>query len=339
MPIKVASSAWTHTDDIDPDKHLDATAIDDAKNAAVAAALGALRNATGRYTAFHCANIQTTLESATATHRGIREVLGWGHNDPASVDALALARLPLEALYNICLFTENADWVDVYVRDGWKKQYVQHLLQELETQSLDRFTHATATARRRLTALGDLVGIKAAQVATIEREHLGKEMPTGLEEEQIPRFPTPGVVLQELPDGDKRTMLERLYFEYIFLCSFVHGLTDANLFKTMFNQQIELNIVKEKDEMGKVFYKEVALRAYTTSLLSIIQAATEVTALYPHDVELKAKVTTAWMEMSQDSLLGKVVWELRTRTMLGILEVDTPPPAAPPHAPRTPDMD
>ena len=330
MPVTVFSSAWTHTDDIDPDKHLDATTLEDAKNAAVGAALGALDNVTGRYTAFHCANIQTTLESANATHRGIRQVLDWGQEDPASVDALALARLPLEALYNVCMFTESVDWVDVYVQDGWKKQYVQYLLQASETRNLDRFTQATDTGIRRLTALRDLVGITPAQMATIEHEQLQTEMPAGLDEEPIPRFPTPGVAIRQLAQGDKRNMLERLYFEYMFLCSFVHGLTDANLFKTMFNRQSEFRTAWEEGALGETFYREVALRAYTTSLLSIIQAATEIAALYPHDVELKANVTAAWAQMSQDSLLGRIVWELRTRTLLGVLDVATLPavPAA-----------
>ncbi len=281
-------------------------------------------NASGRYTEFHRANIQTVLDSANATHSGIRKVLDWGQNDPASVDALALARLPLEALYNVCMFTENVDWIDVYVREGWKKQYVQHLLQASETRNLDRFTQFTEAASGRLTALRDMVGITPAQMATIRREQLGTEMPNGLAEERIPRFPTPGRAIRQLPDGDKRKMLHRLYFEYTFLCSFVHGLTDANLFKTMFNRQSELPMAWHEGELNETFYKEVALRAYTTSLLSIIQAATEVTALYPDDVELKATVTAAWAEMSQASLLGRILWEVRTRTMLGVLDVPTP---------------
>ena len=55
--------------------------------------------------------------------------------------------------------------------------------------------------------------------------------------EEIPAFPTPGRVINKLAKGtDKRRMLERLYPEYVFPCSFAHGLPDANLFKIMFNK-------------------------------------------------------------------------------------------------------
>ena len=139
-----------------------------------------------------------------------------------------------------------------------------------------------------------MIGITAAQVATIEHEQLGKDMPTGLVADRIPWFPTPGRAIQALPYGsDKRRMLERLHSEYAFLCSFVHGLTDANLFKTMFNRQSHFRAAWTQDQLDETFYKAVAIRAYTTSLLIIIQAVSEITVLYPDDVPLRAAVTAA----------------------------------------------
>src|SRR5712691_10898932 len=90
-----------------------------AMELAVARAVAALENTAGAYSDFHRANMQTVLRSMLSTHRAIRKVLGWGEEDPMSVDALALARLPLEGLYTICLMTEDASWVDCYLKDGW----------------------------------------------------------------------------------------------------------------------------------------------------------------------------------------------------------------------------
>ena len=62
-------------------------------------------------------------------------------------------------------------------------------------------------------------------------------MPAGVAKADIPRFPTPSPVINKLTKGsDKRKMFERLYPEYVFLCSFAHGLPDALLFKMMFNK-------------------------------------------------------------------------------------------------------
>ena len=327
MSTKVSAIAYALTEDVNPEKHLNAQELEEAKDVAIARAINALENTTESYTDFQLANIQTSLQSAQSTHQAIRKVLAWGEEDPAAVDALALARLPLETLYNICMFTDAPDWVDVYVQDGWKKQYVQFLLQREETKALERFSRYSETTANRLGTMREIVGISPAQAATIDYEQLGISMPSGLTEDRLRWFPTPGKAIGKLPDGsDKRKMLERLYPEYTFLCSFVHGLTDANLFKMMFNKESRFRDLWTDEEIRETFYKEVSLRAYTTSLLSIIQSAAEIAALYPDDVELRAGVTTAWGTMSRESLLGKVIWEIRTRRLLGVL--DAPPPAA-----------
>lgn len=109
----------------------------------------------------------------------------------------------------------------------------------------------------------------------------------------------------------------------MFLCSFAHGLPDANLFKMMFNKDSKFRDYWSDAELKDTFRRNVAERSYVTSLLSIIQSAAEITALYPADVELLAGVTKAWEEMSRDSLLGKAIWNIRTKKLLGV--IDAPP--------------
>ena len=326
MSIIVSATAFAHTDDVDPDKHIDANQIDKAMSTAVDHAVNALENPTGNYTDLQRANIQTSLRSARTTHSTVRTALSWGDENPMSVDALALARIPLESLYNICLFTESPNWVDAYLRDGWKKQYVHFLLQREETKNLKRFKNYASTGLTSLAEMGQFIGITSEEVATIEHEQLGTPLPNSMQRTSIQSFPTPGRALVKLPVGsDKRRMLERLHYEYVYLCSFVHNLPEANFFKMTFNSESKFRNLWSNAALASAFRKEVANRAYEASLLGVIQATAEVAALYPGCVDLMAAVTAAWQEMSSDSLLGRAVWHIRTKSLLGIL--DEPPPA------------
>ena len=59
--ITVSSCAYVHTDDIDPEQHVNAGPINEAMELAVARAVAALEKPSGMYTEFHRANIQTVL--------------------------------------------------------------------------------------------------------------------------------------------------------------------------------------------------------------------------------------------------------------------------------------
>ena len=87
----------------------------------------------------------------------------------------------------------------------------------------------------------------------------------------------------------------------------------------MFNTDSKVSRMWDEEQMKDTFRRQVAQPAYTTSLISIIQAATELTALYPANVDLRAAVVQAWEEVTESMLLGKVVWNIRTKKLLGIL--------------------
>lgn len=324
--ITVSSCAYIQTDDIDPERHVNAGPINDAMEAAVRWAIAALENPTRAYTDFHRANIQTVFSSMLSTHGLIRKVLAAGWQNPESIDALALARVPLEGLYTLCIMFEDPFWVDTYLRDGGKKQYVRFLLEAEEVKNLARYHEfCKKTAPRNLDFLRRHIGITDAQVATINHKQLGIAMPAGMAKADIPQFPTPSPVINKLTKGsDKRKMLERLYPEYVFLCSFAHGLPDALLFKMMFNKNARVPKMFDDDTLKDTFHRQVEQPAYITSLISLVQGAAELTTLYPADVNLMAAVVKAWDEMSNGHLLGKAIWNIRTKKLLGIL--DAPPP-------------
>jgi hypothetical protein len=56
------------------------------------------------------------------------------------------------------------------------------------------------------------------------------------------------------------------------------------------------------------------------SSLSVIQGTCEVATLYPADVELKRTVIEAWNVLSEMNLLGRTIWEIRTKALLGVVQ-------------------
>lgn len=324
-PITVVSCGYVHTEDVDPDEHIKAAVVNDAMESAVKRSVAALESPANGYSDFQRRNLQIVFQSMLSTHGLIRKVLHAGWQNPESIDALALARVPLEGLYTLCLMFESPSWIDVYLKDGWKKQYVRLLLECHETQQLERFQEfCKKTAPRNLDALRKFLGITDAQVATINNEETGTPMPEGIAKEKIERFPTPSGVVNKLPTGDKRRLLERLYAEYVFLCSFAHGLPDALLFKMMFNKNPPVPRAFDDEKMKDTFHRQVEQPAYTTSLISLVQAASELTALYPNDVELRATVVKAWEKIVHGMLLGRVAWNVRTKKLLGVLDTREP---------------
>jgi hypothetical protein len=144
-PITVVSCGYVHTEDVDPDEHIKAAVVNDAMESAVNRSVAALENPTSGYSDFQRRNLQIVFQSMLSTHGLIRKVLHAGWQNPESIDALALARVPLEGLYTLCLMFESPSWIDVYLKDGWKKQYVRLLLECYETQS---WSDSRSSARR-----------------------------------------------------------------------------------------------------------------------------------------------------------------------------------------------
>ena len=270
----VRECAYVHDEDVDPDRHVDAEVINAAMETATRRARLALEGPSGTYTDLHRQIIRTVYSSMLSTHRLVRQVLANGWRSPQSIDALALARLPLEGLYTLCLMFEDPFWVDVYLRDGWKKQYMQLLLECEETRNLPRFRDfCTNSAPANLDALRQLHGITDAQAATIKHDELGTPLPAGIARAPISRFPSPAGVIDRLTDGTaKRRMLERLHREYVFLCTFAHGLPDALVLKTMFGEERPVRDHVDDETLRDIFHRQVEQPAYTLSLIGLLQA-------------------------------------------------------------------
>ena len=316
----ISECAYVHADDIDPERHVDSDALDTAMQAAVGCALESLQEPIAGYTEFQRQTLRTVYLSMQSTHRLIRRVLRTGWQNPESIDALALARLPLEGLYTLCLMLEEASWVDVYLKDGWQKQHASFLLECAETQNLPRFhDFCNRTGPATLNLERQLLGITDAEVATIKHIELNDPMPEGMQTQPISWFPTPKRIIDRLQEGtDKRKMLERLHREYGFLSTFAHGLPGALLFKMMFDETAPFPDMGTDEQLRDIFQRQVAGPAYTISLISLIQGAAELLPLYPANVELATTVNVAWETPKTHFLLARAIWNLRTKNLPGV---------------------
>jgi hypothetical protein len=313
--------AYPHQTDFAHGGRRDAKVFDKIAGLCVARATDALAVPSGAYTQMHCNQIGDIFRSLLATQKGIRRMLDFeGPIDPQSVDALLLARVQLESLFSLCLMLEGPAYVTIYVQDHWRKQYVDFLIAREETKLLARYQSFETPELQRLVKLGGEFGIGPAHIHTVDHEELGIPLPAGIAEQPIPSFPTPGKAIRKTTSSQqKKRMLERLYANYIYLCSFAHGLPQANLFKNMFDSRFPTRKLVPDSEVRKSYQYKVAGEAYMTSFMSIAQCTAELTILYPNDMDIIDAANSAWQQLADASLITKAVWEIRTRKLLGAI--------------------
>jgi hypothetical protein len=320
--LPVSQIAHVHATDYDLTLNADSRDFDKTVNICANRATDALKFPAIGYTVLQCQQISDIFYSMSATHRTIRRLLDVDAPiDPETVDTLPLARLQFEGLFAVCLMLEDPKYVTQYLQDHWKKRYVLYLLNKEETQQLPRAQtyFKSGELQRELDQLASVWGISATQRATIDAREIGLPLPVGVAPDKIPDFPTPGRVPERIASPEKRRMLERLHAKYSELCSFAHGLPQANALKRLFDNHSVQSKMTPNSKIKAQYEHDVVSEAYLTSYLSIAQCTAELTTLYPNNMDLVGATTRAWKDLAVGSLLTKAVWEIRTRRLLGAL--------------------
>jgi len=291
--------------DIDIAQRFDGNVLDEYVNTCITAAQNALQSATptgfsdlGRDT------LQRVIEGIRSAHESIRRLL---KDEPSasSVDAMTVARLQLEALYSFCFLLQDPNNVAIFLKSGWKKQYIRLLLMREESINIQRFSGSVnSDLLPTLERMGKIIGVTDAEKRTIENDELGTQMPAGVQRAFIEGFPTPGKVIDRIVDIDQKGMLERLYPEYQWLCSFAHGDQNASFFRTALDKRSPPGKRATPEAREAIFQKLIAEESVFYSSICAVQAATEVAAKYPGDIELMVKVTTAWTGLNKFTLLA-----------------------------------
>jgi hypothetical protein len=237
-----------------------------------------------------------------------------------AVDALAISRLQLETLYNFCFLLQSSENVRLFLKNGWKKKYIRFLLEREECMNLPRFDNfLQVLSQSPLDGLQRAVSISDEERRTIDIDELGP--PFGPLPKRVPigNFPTPMKVIEKLGSAPQQKMLKRLYPEYQFLCSFAHGDSEASLFRMVSNDRSAASRVLSTSEIEDFYQRQVLEPPVLYSALSSTQVATEVSAIYPGDVELSAKLAKAWMFLLKAHLLARPIWDLRAKHVLPVI--------------------
>ena len=87
----------------------------------------------------------------------------------------------------------------------------------------------------------------------------------------------------------------------------------------LFNDRSPHRVPMTTGDVQKKFDQEVLGLCYIVSNLSIAQARAEIILFYADDVELRAAATQLWNEMSETNLIGKAIWNIRTKALLGVI--------------------
>jgi hypothetical protein len=321
-PLRVSEIKHILTEDVDVTQRFDVKILDEYVNTCVTAAKDALQSAVPPgFSDFNRDILQHMIEGLRSAHESIRKLL---REEPSasSVDAMTIARLQVETLYSFCFMLQDAKNVSLFLKGGWKKQYIRFLMMREEWINIPRsFEFLNMDGVQYHEKTRKLLGVSDAEKLTIESEELGTTMPTGIEKEVIRGFPTPGKIIDKIVNPDQKSMLERLYPEYQWLCSFAHGDQNASFCRTVLDQRSPQAKLIDPEKRADLFQRHIAEDSVLYSAISAVQAATELAVIYPHDVELMVKVSTAWSGLTKFTLLSRSVWERRAKKILPLISV------------------
>jgi hypothetical protein len=308
--------------DIDVTQSFDCKTLDEYVNTCITAAKDALQSAVPPgFSEFNRDILQNLMEGLRSAHNSIRKLL---KDEPSasSVDVMTIARVQLEALYSFCFLLQNANNVSHFLKSGWKKQYIRFLLEREECKNIPRFDKFINTEGIQLhEKMRIFLNVSDAEKLTIESEELGTAMPAGIKKEAISGFPTPAKIINKITDPDQKSMLERLYPEYQWLCSFAHGDQNASFFRVVLDERSAHAKFIDPEKRADIFQRQIAEYSVLYSAICAVQTATEIAAIYPNDVELMVKVSAAWTGLSKLSFISRSVWERRAKKILPLISI------------------
>jgi len=319
VKVRVADCANPLTSDIDLAAHFDAGESDKTVNRCVGAVTDSLECESTLLTRLQRWHLIQVFLSMRHAHRAIRKMLRSDGSDPAVVNVMSLVRGQLETLFAICLLVEDPGSLSVYLKDGWRKLYVRHILTREEGHALPRVVAALKKQELDLEQFRVASGVTIIEQLTVDEEELGIVLPPGVVREKIAQFPTPAGVLDVVRDPDRRKMLKRLYPEYQFLCGYVHFSPASRILATILDDRHALSKHSTSGQKYEIFQKEILSAALGMDLLCIVQSCCEFIAIYPGHIELAKAGSDGWEQVAKNWLLGQTIWRIRAKAMLGAL--------------------
>jgi len=319
MTLRVCDCISDITTDIDLEAKWDARDADASVAKCIAAVTECLKSDAPNFTQIQRAHLHQILLSLRHGHLAVRELLRPENEQPLSVNVMPLVRAQIETLYAICLIIENPEALTNYEKDGWKKLFVRHITMREECRRLPRVVKGLADVEEWLEKLRTFSGVTDIEKQTIEAQELGVPLPGGTMPVAISAFPTPRRVINQVTDADRKRMLMRLYPEYQFLCGFVHFSPATVTLTSLLDSRQPFRKMFTTGQIAETWQKEIAGPAMWLNVISVIQCCSEFIEIYPNDVELAKCCVEAWKPLSENTFIGRVIWGLRTRRLLGAI--------------------
>ncbi len=309
---------YRQKEDIDPEQSFDAVDLDVLLRNVVNRCSIELRSAQSLDEARNL--IADLLQAFRVTHRSIRLLVGQYEKEmELGSDALSLAREQIEKIFVLTLLLDDPKkWVEVYLKDSWKKKYQYFLLHKEEHQDLPRHQEfLTVHGPEEMERGRILHGVSADEKAAVEFKFFNpepdKELPLNLKGKMIQDFPTPGVAKQKVKDPIKG-VLNRWHIEYKLLCGYTHIGMDK-----LAAQALPTQRYGTPDSVKSAYFENVIQPSLIISLVATAFACTEVFRYVSQNAGIAGELTKLWNELEQKSLLGKLFWNMRAKSQLPIL--------------------
>jgi len=319
MKIRVIDCICPLTNDIDLEARFSATRADEIVNKCIATVTDALKSPCEPFIDSQRSHLIQIFFSMKHAHRAIRELLRTDGNDPMAVNVMPLVRSQLEMLYAICLIIEDSAALNLYLKDGWKRLYIRHLLMRKEGKALPRMKagHEQLAASLEMFRLAS--GVTEDEKLTIDEEELGVSLPVAFHRQRIPDFPTPSKAIDRVREASRKRMLQRLYPEYRFLSGYVHFSPASVILSTFLDHRQIPSQWSSSGQKYEIFQKEIAGPALSIDLISAVQSCCEFVSVYPGNMELVRATCEAWKFVAEVWLLGQSIWKIRAQRLLGAL--------------------
>ena len=122
------------------------------------------------------------------------------------------------------------------------------------------------------------------------------------------------VLYREIKDTALKNALKRWHLEYKLICGYNHVGMEKLVGQALTNRRHGLTESQRKD-----YFEKKLLHSLIISWIATASACTEIYRFVSYNLEITGELTKLWNVLEHGSLLGKVFWNLRAKTILPTL--------------------
>lgn len=264
------------------------------------------------------------IKSFISTHTSIIHILRLGNEKNETTkhkvmsygaDAMSLVREQIEKVFLMSLFCDDPiKWIEVYMKDEWRRAYEYQLNCKAENQNLSEFANfyekefsGQLEKGKRIFCISE----KEKEAVEFKFNNPKTELPPHLKDYLIKSFPTPGAVKEKISDQNAKEFLERWHWEYKFYCGFNHAGFTKIRFSLMSDRRFSRWFEQSKKE--NIYEDKVIFTSLWVSYTAFASAITELLKFVSHDLDVNVALIELWKILQERSLIAKAVWNIRAK--------------------------